>query len=309
MFLLGLSATISCNKEQNKEPENEYVSVHFNVSYENLEFISEVPLTKATEPNAIYGIQIREYISDIYTSDDYCYAFYDNINDLEIRFKKNHKYFIQIDYFPNGKNEIYKSGADYGAPFTRIPQDLSTPVEFNKVIYSTDHGLGYLCGAGIATEEYHYMQGYYLPFDRYMYINPAFVPTDNSPLPVHFLRMNAGLTIKLEKVEGFDFDTVQLFESEASPKYEANLKNGENEIVVPKITLWGHWEGIHEVFTIKYKIGTKENPARFFKGDIELKRNTMRTYTIKLEADETINPMSISYEDSEYLQDDGGYLN
>lgn len=312
MLLVGASVVFaSCEKEQGKENENEneFVLVGCNVSYENLEFVSEEPMTKATEPNAIYAIQVREYDSDIYTAHSYCYGFYDDISSLEIRFKRNHKYQILMDYFPNGKNEIYKSGNDYGAPFTRIPQNLSTPITFNKIEYSTDHDLGYICGAGIATEEYHSMQGYYLPLTRYMYINPEFIPKDNSPLSVYFLRMNAGLTIKLEKVEGFDFDKVQLFESEFSPVYEADVKNGQTEIKVPSITLWGEWDCIPELRTIQYKIGTKENPALFYQGDIELKRNTMRTYTIKLETDETVNPMSVSYEDKEFEQDDKGYLN
>jgi hypothetical protein len=310
MLLLGMSIVASCEKEKGKENENEneYVLVGCNVSYENLEFVSEEPMTKATEPNAIYAIQVREYDSDIFTAHSYCYGFYDDISSLEIRFKKNHKYLIHMDYFPNGKNELVYNGLDYGSPIERVPRNLNTPIEFNKIVYDTNHELGTIGSAAIATNEYGAIQ-YYLPINRYMYINSAFIPKDNTPLSVLFLRMNAGLTIKLEKVEGFDFDTVQLYESDFSPTYEADVKNGETEIKVPLIALWGEWDCIPELRTIQYKIGTKENPALFYQGDIELKRNTMRTYTIKLETDETVNPMSISYENSEYSQDDGGYLN
>lgn len=310
---------VSCTKEpatQNDNVENEeLVCVNFSATYEGIDFDQEYPLTKTGGSNALYGIQVNEYVTghenDIYNTEHYCYGYYDDISKLQISFKKNHKYFIRIDYFPNGKKDIYKFGHDWGSPFSVTPYlPDSSPIPFNKIQYSTQFDLGYIGMPCVATKNYHECYGFYQAIDRYMYFNGEFVPTDDSSLSVHFLRMNAGLTIKLEKVDGYNYDQVQIYESDFSPIYTANVKAGETEIVIDKIVLGlEYWDGIPDLYYVDYKIGTPQNPSLFYRGNIELKRNTMRTYTIRLANDLTSTNMNVSYEDQPYAEENGGNLN
>ena len=302
-LLLGLSILLSCEQKAAQEDlDDDIILVGVSVSYENLNFINEEPLSKAVEANGLYGIQVNEYINenDIWNSERYCFGLYDDIAQLKIQFKRNHKYFIRIDYFPNGKNELpYKSNGY--SPLQVMPwNDVTTIPTINTITYSSYFCLDYV---GSLIKE---------PYDRYMYWNENFVPKDNTPLPVHFLRMNAGLTFKLEKVEGFDFNTVQVKWCTWEQIYSKTIGSGANEIVIDKIVLGNHtWGegGLPDLYYQEFEIGTPENPSLFYKGQIELKRNTMRTYSIKMESDTTINEMNVSYDSNTYEQDNGGYLN
>ena len=301
MLLLGMSILLSCKQQPiQEELDDDIVLVGVSVSYENLGFVNEEPLSKAAEPNGIYGIQVREYIdiNDIHNSSKYCYGLFDDISKLEIQFKKNHKYFIRIDYFPNGKNELPIMSNGY-SPLQIEPWHLVTNVVLNTIFYTSEFDLAFI---GSTTEG---------DYDRYMYWNEGFVPTDNSPLPVHFLRMNAGLIFLLEKVEGYSYDNVLVCLTDWGKKYQTAITDGDNRITIDKITLgvgvWG--EGIPELYDYEIEIGTAESPSLFYKGKIEIKRNTMRTYNVKLESDLTTNPMNFSYESDKYEEDNGGYLN
>ena len=314
--ILGLAIIImavSCTQKQ--DIMDEYVSISFKPTYEGLALCSESVLTKSVEANGIYGINVREcdadYPNQLSLSEKYCYGLFDDIQLLQIKFKRGHRYFIRMDYFPNGKNEIVHDNNNvYELPLKVVPGvDIET-VELNKIEYSSSHDIGYLCGFDITHKDYDFgYAGQLLPCDRYMYWNANFVAEDDTAIPVNFLRMNAGITIKFETED--DFDEVQLFYNESSPLYVTTILGNNDEIVVPKIALgvssWNN--GISELYTFNYKIGTADNPSLFFDGDIELKRNTMRTYTIRLQADVTTTPLSVTYEDTPYGEENGGYLN
>lgn len=306
LLVLSLFAVLSCEKQskQNPQEEDEYVSVRFNVSYENVGFVSDEPLSKAVEPNALYGICVREYQegheNDIHNSDKYCFGLYDDISQLVIQFKRNRKYFIRMRYFPNGKNELPYRDNSF-SPLQVNPWHLVEQIPaLNTITYSSSLDLAYIA------------DGTKQPYDSYMYWNESFIPVDNTPLPVRFLRMNAGLTFKLEKVDGFDYNVVQVRDCNWDIVYSANVANGDTQIVIEKLSLgystWGEG-GLPELYNNEFEIGTPDNPSLFFKGVLQLKRNTMRTYSVKMESDITINAMSISYEDGTFNEDNGGLIN
>lgn len=292
-LMIGLFACAKVNTEP------EYVSVNFKVTYEGLELVSESELTKAVEQNGIYGVAIKEYVNN--NPELYCYGLFDDISQLQVNFKRGERYSIMIDYFPNGKNELVHNGNVYETTMSITPWHNAPSVVLNQIVYSTTHTVSEI------------LFSYYQPYDRYGYVNYNYVPTDNSPLPVYFLRLNAGLTVKLETVEGFVFETVRMYGGYTAVTYTADIAGGADEIVIDKIALgWNgvDWSnGICDLYNVHYEIGTPDNPTMFFDGDIELKRNTMRTYTIKLESDMTTNAMSVSYEEAPYGADNGGYLN
>jgi len=295
-LMIGLFACAKVNTEP------EYVSVVFNPTYEGMELISEMPLTKAVEPNAVYGVAVYKLADNnnsLSYADRYCYGFYDDISLLEVQFKRNDRYCIMMQYFPNGKNDIPNFGEADAKFFGVTPWHISSDIEMNELVYSTQSTI-----QGILFETY-------FPYVQYGYMNECFVPTTNTSIPVHFYRLNAGLTIKFEVVDGFSYESVRLFGGDGTT-YTADIANGEREIVINNIALGWKTDVTKElcdIYPAHYEIGTPDNPTMFFNGDIELKRNTMRTYTIKLQGDNVIGSMNVTYEEEPYGADNGGYLN
>ena len=300
LFLVGF---VSCQKyvpavEVEVEPVlDELVTVSFNPTYDNATLVAETPLVKADEPvenNALYGIQIREYVNEnsIHSCVRYCYGLYDDISLLTISFRRNHKYFIIMQYYPNGKKDLpYETDG-----YSPITVHDGKP-KLNTIYYSQDTGMDALHSAPSTF------------CDVYTYWNESFYAKENSAIPIHFYRMNASVTFEFEKVEGNDYEEVVVRGYEKT--YTLGLNGESNEIVIDNIpfsiSTWGI--GLPETKKDMVSIGTRENPTQFFYGEIELKRNTMRTYMIKLENNIVTNSVSVSYDDGELRTENCGYLN
>lgn len=308
----------ACNKEKETTETEEFVSVGLIVKTENVSFDSEYPLSRdGTENPKIYGLQIEECdnISDTWPRHSYCYALLDNIQDIVINFRKNKRYMIRVDYFPNGKNEIAFKGTEYGSPFQRFPSiSHSEPIPFNKIIYDTEDGLYCIHDMGIHTiSSSPYSAGtdcLSCHFERYVYTNWNFIPKDDSPLEITLSRAVGGLTFNFEKVDGFEYSNIIV--EIASVQYPVNFIN-ESSLVIPVLTLWGshdYSETTVDLVSTKASIGTEENKTEIFYGDIEIKRNTMRVYSVKLQPESsTHNPLSITEESNEMGTEEKGILN
>ena len=95
--------------------------------------IQEYPMTKAETQEGLYGIEVREIISD---GADCVYAsgVFDNLNDAKLKIVKNKKYGVEIVFVPNGKDVIRKtSETTYGNPFLHLGPNKSP--EFGKYTY------------------------------------------------------------------------------------------------------------------------------------------------------------------------------
>lgn len=290
----------SCQKEITVD--NEYVTVSFNTTLEGVSLQDEIPFTKASEENGLYGVQVNvcdsEYDGFSY-SEKYCYGIFDDISILQIKFKRNEKYVIRIDYFPNGKNEIPYTTNGY-SPLQVMPWHISVPATLNEIVYSNNYCLDYICCYWAVT------------CDRYSYWNENFIPTDNASIPINLLRMNAGITIDLSEVEGQEYSLINM--SFNGHTFSANVSNGDTQIVIENIMLdmnqyVGIEKSIPDLFYYECIIGTPEQPTLFYKGQLEVRRNTMRTYAVRLEADMTTNGINVTYENGGFGTDSGGYLN
>lgn len=300
LFLVGF---VSCQKyvpAVEVEVDDTYVTVGFNTMYEGISLVEEMPLTKASEPNGLYGVRVIQCVGDksaqAYGS-KYCYGIFDDISLLQIQFKRNERYAIMMDYFPNGKNEIPYLTNEY-SPLQVMPHHAASPATLNTIVYSNYFELAYICkdyGNKIC--------------DRYCYWNENFIPTENASIPINLLRMNAGLVFNLNISEGQEYDKVIVKINDK--QYSANLSNGETQIVVDKVMLdMNNYDGtIPDLFYMDCIIGTPDKPTLFYEGQVEIKRNTIRTYSVRVDADIIMNSVSVTHETGDFKQDNGGYLN
>lgn len=299
LFLVGF---VSCQKyvpAVEVEVDDTYVTVGFNAMYEGISLVEEMPLTKASEPNGLYGVRVIQCVGDKDAQDygsAYCYGIFDDISLLQIQFKRNERYAIMMDYFPNGKNEIPYLTNGF-SPLQVMPWHAASPATLNTIVYSDYFGLDYIC------------KSYGKICDRYCYWNENFIPTENASIPINLLRMNAGLVFNLNISEGQEYDKVIVKINDK--QYSANLSNGETQIVVDKVMLdMNHNVGtIPDLFYMDCVIGTPDKPTLFYEGQVEIKRNTIRTYSVHVDADLIMNTMSVTHETGDFKQDNGGYLN
>lgn len=318
LVALGL---VSCSEKEapsQTEEEDEFVSVGLNLRTENVELVSEVPLTRAGENNKMYGIRIEEYEDfdrDQYDRHPYCYALFDDIQNVIVKFRKNKHYFITIDYFPNGKNEIGFSGTEYGCPFQRFPSSPHySPIPFNEIIYDTDDTM-YCLGSSMLHPKpstAYSAQTYSLDchFERYIYMDWNFVPSDDSTLDITLLRAQGGFKFVFEKVEGFDYSNVVVRISETNYTIDVT-KNSVLEI--SDLTMGGStlpFEPECRELEANVSIGTAQNKTEIFNGKLNVKRNILQTFSVKLKpADTTTNPLNIMNESGGMTNEEGGVLN
>lgn len=300
LFFCCVGLGVSCsNIQPQEEADDEYVIVRFDVAQESISLVDEKPLTKASEPNGLYGVRVLQCVGDKDAQDygsAYCYGIFDDISLLQIQFKRNERYAILMDYFPNGKNEIPYLTNGY-SPLQVMPHHAASPATLNTIVYSNYFELAYIC------------KDYGKICDRYCYWNENFIPTENASIPINLLRMNAGLVFNLNISEGQEYDKVIVKIN--GKQYSANLSNGETQIVVDKVMLdMNHNVGsIPDLFYMDCIIGTPDKPTLFYEGQVEIKRNTIRTYSVHVDADLIMNSVSVTYETGDFEHDDGGYLN
>ena len=103
LLITAFISMVSCTKEEIMT-ENEIIEVGLNIKTNRLPLASEIPLTKGASTD-IYGLNIYEYKDD-FAENPYCYGLFTSLDKLTIKFRKGYKYFIMIDYIPNGQNII-----------------------------------------------------------------------------------------------------------------------------------------------------------------------------------------------------------
>lgn len=310
LMFTALITMVSCEKNEIME-EKDFIEVGFNVKADRLPLAYENPLTKGTSTD-IYGLNILEYQNE-YEENPYCYGLFTSLDNIVIKFRKGYKYFILIDYIPNGQNLIGFDGLEWGSPFHRALHVTETePVVFDRLVYSPENWL-----MGIGSEIMHIVPSTLYgdqkrgDFERYLYQMWEFIPpTDGEAVDVELLRANAGVTFVFEKVDGYNYSKVDIkldcFE------YTVDLSKSDR-LVIPQITMGRSYnigENTRETTNLNLYIGTPKNETEIFGGDIEIKRNTMRTYTVKLKPQSTTdNPFDVSLDDTSMGNENIGNLN
>lgn len=126
LFLLSLIAcfSIACTKsEASYSSYDEPFEIALTAA---LPEVSVAPMTKTdASSDDLYYVSITEPFNFADTHPDsrytntinYASGLFDNLN-TPIKLYKNHTYFINVIYIPNGKNLIQNRGKGYGTPFT-----------------------------------------------------------------------------------------------------------------------------------------------------------------------------------------------
>lgn len=301
LFLLGIIwAVSSCEKTPNSIIQEEVLDVDLTFSLENLSLVFEEPLSRADNTNdAIFGISIWQYrAANEYGYEEpipYCYGLFDDFSKLTVKFNKGKKYQINISYLPNGKNEIYFGGTEWGEPFCRFPSEPhSSPITFNSMVYDNQDALYCLnCGYVVLKDG---TRGT-APIDFYAYAGDITI-TDSATLPITLLRHNAGFTILFEE-GSVKYDDIYI----QIPQYKSfTVKASDMKFEIPKIYTFREQE------QWDISIGTPTEKGLFYSGEITLKRNTKATYRLKLEPQDIVSSVMGITVQEEWNNEDGGYL-
>lgn len=310
LFITAFITMVSCTKEEIMT-ENEFIEVGLNIKTDRLPLASEIPLTKGASAD-IYGLNIYEYKDDL-AENPYCYGLFTSLDKLTIKFRKGYKYFIMIDYIPNGQNIIGFDGLEWGSPFYRALHVYEeNPAPFNQLIYSAEN-----CLMGLGCVTMHIAPNKLFDdqkrgdFERYLYQDWDFVPPkDGVEVDIELVRANAGVTFEFEKVDGYSYSKVDV----KLDCFEQTVDlTKDNKLVLPQITMSRSYNlgyNIKETDELTLRIGTSKNETEIFNGVIEIKRNTMRTYTVKLKPESTTdNPFDISLDETAMSNENKGSLN
>lgn len=306
-FILAVccATLFSCTPEKFVAQEDEFVTVNFSLTADGVSLTEEMPLTKGAN-NAIYGIKVTEYVNYGHSDEtkEYCYGLYDDVSNLSITFRKGYHYDFMVEYVPNGKNEFKKYGTEYQIPFCRFPHiSHSSSIKFNQINYDFEDTL-YLLG------EIHLK-----PVEHYVFRDWDFVPSENGMETLELEKGGAGLTFVYESVEGYTYNNVNLKILNANYDYNYSTKiTDKNKVVIPLIALWvSHTpgeNGVQKTEQLEVAIGTNENEGAFFRGYVEIKANTMRTYTVLLQPQGTnTGNINFTYQNGAMEQENQGYLN
>ena len=275
---------------------------------------TETPLTKSDvngSEKPLWGLQVylvpeQGQGFDPLSTTKVAHGVFDDISKITLTLNKKRKYCIEATYMPNGQNEIYWNGIYedwWGRPVSNAGL---TPI--NQVIYSSNVGFRYL-GNG----NHHLVagapggSGNYTETDRYYGFVEEYTPVEGSTIEIDMKRTVFGLTFVGVNTDGFAYDNlvVRLNANGNIPRvYTLNVDNSQptSQLVIPMICILEVRRSALEnnyVETIKVSIGIEENPALIFFGDVNVKRNTMHTYTFKMEADDTDNGVKPIFDDGE----------
>lgn len=296
--------------------QEEFVTIDFAVGAEGLVFVGEEPLTKAAGSTDLYGFSFLEYEDfehNCWTHHEYCYGLFDNISDLTVKFRKGYHYLFTMVYIPDGKNIIEKKGIEYGLPFSRWPHiAVSEEIPLNTVIYDTENTMGWLGGS---FDTYDYGRCYHAPFDYYVYKDWDFVPKSDEKVSIELKHGNAGITFYYNKVDGFDYDEVVVSFVNEPWTYTTKIDEGDaNKLVIPLITVADSSTPFLNHFCdydcVEVVIGTREEPALFYRGKLGLTPNVMKKYDVFLRPQgTTTNPFDITSEGTSMNNETCGSLN
>jgi len=280
---------------------------------------TETPLTKSGgNAKPLWGIQVylvTEREEQYYWEGaKVAYGVFDDISEVTLTLNKNRKYSIEATYMPNGQNEIQYLGGCWAYPFSTIG-GAATPI--NQVIYNTSayiHGLasGVNDGGNLSNAKYNEM-------DRYYGFVAEYTPVEGGTIEIDMKRTVFGLTFIGVNAEDFVYDNfvVQLdanAESGYMPKeYTLNVDKSQptSQLVIPLICLMGVRASALDpgyVEKLKISLGIEGNPALIFYGDINVKRNTMHTYTFDMNAETADSGVNPIFDDGE-MENEMGELN
>jgi len=237
---------------------------------------------------------------------------FDDLSKVTLTLNKKKRYCIKATYMPNGQNEIHYYGPtnDYWElPFNTFAW-TKTPI--NQVIYSPNDyiiGIGYGMNtpAGDANNRIRTLLN---EMDRYYGFVTEYIPVEGGAIEIDMKRTVFGLTFVGTKVDGFTFDklVIKFYPAGATTlfpnTYTLNVDNSQptSQLVIPLICIMDVRRSALEntyVETFKVSIGTEENPALLFYGDINVKRNTMHTYTFDMGSDEVDSSVNAIFSDGE----------
>ena len=279
---------------------------------------TETPLFRSNSDSnskPLWGVQVclapeqgQEY--DVSNATKVAHGVFDDLSKITLSLNRNKKYSIEATYMPNGQNEIHYYGPsnDYWElPFNTYGW-TKTPI--NQVIYSPSDYLYGLGGgsntpAGDANDRRRSLLN---EMDRYYGFVSEYTPVEGGSIELDMKRTVFGLTFIGTKVDGFTYDKLLVrLRADASlgelPKeYTLQVDNSQptSQLVIPLICMIGVRRSALEanyVETFKISIGTAENPALLFYGDISVKRNTMHTYTFNMGTDNVDGGVNATFSD------------
>jgi len=309
--LLVASAVFSgCQKDDNvlpPEEDDEMVTVGMKAVGELVG--TESPLTKSDDgAKPLWGLQVwvaTEQGNPYYwDATKVAHGVFDNLSKITLTLNKNRKYCIEATYMPNGQNEIHSYGTGWGYPFAAHGGAGATPI--NQVIYSTSVGIGGMWDGQSHLVNASNPNSYHEAVDRYYGFVEEYTPVEGGIIDIYMTRTVFGLTFVGTKVDGFTYDNlvVQL-DADYYPKvHTLNVDNSQptSQLVIPFICMKEVRRSALEnnyVETFKVSVGTEENPALIFYGDVNVKRNTMHTYTFNMETDDVDGGVNPIFDDDE----------
>ena len=304
-----------CDNDDNDEnvlpPEEEEEMVTVSMKAVGELTYSEATLVRNNEGSAkpLWGIQVyialdkepeREF--EYQEATKVAHGVFDDISKVTLTLNKNRKHSIEVTYMPNGQNEIHYYGPsnDYWeVPFNTIDW-TNTPM--NQVIYSPSDYI-YGLGGGMNTpagDENYRVRSVYNEMDRYYGFVAEYTPIEGGTIEIDMKRTVFGLTFVGAKVDGFTYDQIMITLNadhlmvDGRKLYTLNVDNSQStsQLVIPFICILDVRKSALEptyVETLKVSVGIENNRSMFFYGDVNIKRNTMHTYTFNMEPPSVAN--------------------
>jgi hypothetical protein len=209
VFAIGLAFMACSNVEMIPENEDATPSEYIvSMKLTGEIDVSQEPLSKSTQTNDIYGINVYyDEEKDGVLNDVYGYGLFDNLEDMKIPLLSGYKYKFDCSLVKNGKNTLF-SGAAFGATYTGYAYPFqtgtitSTRLE-NKFILGSNSFAGLVSGSAHlkgSTPSSSNASKYAPGIERYYGETTDYTPTANGEVSIALKKTIFGAKFVIEGI-------------------------------------------------------------------------------------------------------------
>lgn len=294
---------VSCEKAADDEDvsgaSGETVSVSLSLGGEYI-VATESPLTRASDPDVAYGLNVFARKDGTTTYSKYAYGLFDDASKIQITLRKGYQYRFECTVTRNDEDQVYHASGLYSAPFLNSDGELTQQTQLdNQFHYSSVTSLsGLQSGVTNITESsvanYPRMYRYYGKLEDYS-------PVADAAVNISLKRAVFGLrfvvtppsegVVKIESwpttfsvnAGGAAYDHASVYTFNQVDKAVADGYNGN----VPVTLTWQHTDGS---LTTETK-------------NINIKRNVMTTVTVDVASSATNNLVTLTEESGDLTEE------
>jgi len=260
----------------------------------------ESPITRAADPDVVYGINVFAKKDGTSTYSKYAYGLFDDASKMQITLRKGYQYRFESTITRNDEDQVYHSSNLYSAPYLNSDGELAQQTQLDNLFhYSSVTNLGGLQSGVTNISEtnvanYPRMYRYYGKLEDYS-------PVPDATVNISLKRAIFGLRFKVTppsegvvKIESWPttfsvsageaaYDHTSIYTFNQVDKAIADGYNGN----VPVTLTWQHTDG------------TSKSETK----NINIKRNVMTTVTVDVSSAATSNLITLTEESGDMSEE------